>query len=184
VGRSPGNRISEGPLFGATGLTLLALLGCSGNSSSSLAAFDAAQDAVFVGADAVSTEAASPSTIEAPDSFQGDLNPGPVCDTAFAGCLSFVDATAADSVRTIRFQDYSYDPKCLMVRAGQLVAFSGDFNRHPLTPSCGPDLLLEYRGDSTSASFAMPAVGLYGYYCLDHGNPQGEVMSGAIKVVP
>ena len=71
-----------------------------------------------------------------------------------------------------------------MVRAGQTVTFSGDLIRHPLTPSCGPELSLEYRDTATAASFVMSAVGIYGYYCLDHGNPQGDVMSGAIQVVP
>jgi plastocyanin len=109
---------------------------------------------------------------------------GPVCQPAFAGCSSFTDATAADADRTIHFQDYSYDPQCLMVRSGQTVTFAGDFIRHPLTPSCGPELLLEHRDTSPTASFVMEAVGIYGYYCLDHGNPQGQAMSGTIEVVP
>jgi plastocyanin len=109
---------------------------------------------------------------------------GEVCSAAFAGCSSFTDATAADADRTIHFQDYSYDPQCLMVRSGQTVTFAGDFIRHPLTPSCGPELLLEHRDTSPTASFVMEAVGIYGYYCLDHGNPQGQAMSGTIEVVP
>jgi plastocyanin len=116
------------------------------------------------------------------DSSQAEA--GAVCPSAFAGCVSFTDSTAADADRTVHFQDYDYNPKCLMVRAGQTVTFSGDFIRHPLTPSCGPELLLEYRDTAASASFVMGAVGIYGYYCLDHGNPQGDVMSGAIQVVP
>ena len=109
---------------------------------------------------------------------------GVACQPAFAGCVSFTDATAAGADRTIHFQDYSYDPQCLMIRSGQTVTFSGDFIRHPLTPSCGPELLLEYRDTGATAAFVLQSVGLYGYYCLDHGNPQGDVMSGAIEVVP
>jgi plastocyanin len=121
------------------------------------------------------------------DSAGGDsphAEAGANCPAAFAGCVSFTDATAANADRTIHFQDYSYAPKCLMIRSGQTVTFSGDFIRHPLTPSCGPELLLEYRDIGTTASFVLESSGTYGYYCLDHGNPQGDVMSGAIEVVP
>jgi plastocyanin len=109
---------------------------------------------------------------------------GAACPAAFAGCATFSDATALDADRTIHFQDYSYDPQCLTIRSGQTVTFAGDFIRHPLTPSCGPEMLLDHRDTSPTASFVMGAVGIYGYYCLDHGNPQGQAMSGAIEVVP
>ena len=109
---------------------------------------------------------------------------GAACPAAFAGCATFSDATAPDADRTIHFQDYSYDPQCLTIRSGQTVTFAGDFIRHPLTPSCGPEMLLEHRDTSPTASFVMGAVGIYGYYCLDHGNPQGQAMSGAVEVVP
>jgi plastocyanin len=120
----------------------------------------------------------------ATDAPRSGAEAGAACPAAFAGCVSFTDATAADADRTVHFQDFSYDPKCLMIPSGQTVTFSGDFIRHPLTPSCGPELLLAYRDTGANASFALAAVGLYGYYCLDHGNPQGDVMAGAIEVVP
>lgn len=118
------------------------------------------------------------------DSSHASAEAGAACQAAFAGCASFTDATAVDADRTVHFQDFSYNPQCLMIRSGQTVTFSGDFIRHPLTPSCGPELLLEYRDTGATASFTLVAVGIYGYYCLDHGNPQGDVMSGAIEVVP
>jgi plastocyanin len=109
---------------------------------------------------------------------------GPACASDFAGCVTFTDATAPDADRTIAFQDYNYAPQCLMVRAGQTVTFAGDFIRHPLTPSCGPELVLENRDSRPSAAFVLASVGVYGYYCLDHGNAQGQAMAGAIEVIP
>jgi plastocyanin len=109
---------------------------------------------------------------------------GPPCSLAYAGCDTFTDRTAADADRTVHFQNYSYDPQCLMIRSGQTVTFRGDFIVHPLTPACGPELVLYDRDTSTTAAFTLTITGIYGYYCLDHGNPAGAAMSGAIAVVP
>ena len=109
----------------------------------------------------------------------------------FADCGTFTDWTAASTDRTILFKNYEYDPRCVQVRPGQSVAFMGDFTVHPLTQACGPADVIERRlsldagpGADASAVFTLPAAGLYGYYCFDHGNPQGAAMSGAILVAP
>ncbi len=170
------------------------LAGCSLSSPRGLSVFDASPSldtgqnnaAVDASLDDSINEASGPLALDAEGAVVDSsfAEAGLACQAAFAGCASFVDATAAAADRTVHFQDYSYDPKCLMVRVGQIVTFSGDFIRHPLTPSCGPELLLEYRDTATAASFEMDAVGIYGYHCLDHGDPQGDAMSGAIQVVP
>ena len=156
-------------------IVVVCLLGCSASPSQPVSGLDAATEdlpsVVEVGLDVSTTEVTVGET-------------GAACAAVFAGCSAFVDATAPGADRTVHFQDYSYDPKCLMVRVGQTVTFAGDFIRHPLTPSCGPELVLENRDTQPAASFVLPSVGLYGYYCLDHGNPQGDVMSGAIEVIP
>jgi plastocyanin len=167
------------------------LVSCSARSPQTLLVLDASDSAeephvaVDLSLDVSSgTEASGldAGRIDSPGSPHAEA--GATCQTAFAGCASFTDATATDADRTIHFQDYSYTPQCLMIRSGQTVTFSGDFIRHPLTPSCGPELLLAYRDTAPTASFILQAAGIYGYYCLDHGNPQGDVMSGAIEVVP
>jgi plastocyanin len=115
-----------------------------------------------------------------------------LCATmSFADCGTFTDWTAASTDRTILFKDYEYDPRCVQVRPGQSVAFLGDFTVHPLTQACGPADVIERRlsldaspGADASAVFTLPAAGLYGYYCLDHGNPEGAGMAGAILVAP
>jgi plastocyanin len=108
---------------------------------------------------------------------------------SFADCGTFTDWTAASTDRAILFKNYEYDPRCVQVRPGQSVAFKGDFTVHPLAQACGPADVFERRlsldaspGAETSALFTLPAAGLYGYYCLDHGNPQGAAMAGAILV--
>jgi plastocyanin len=176
-------------------LVVAFIASCSASSPRTLSALDASDSTEAGGNDsAIHTNLEDAMGNEAPGIVAVDVEvevvdasraeAGAACQAAFAGCVSFTDSTAADADRTVHFQDYDYNPKCLMVRAGQTVTFSGDFIRHPLTPSCGPELLLEYRDTAASASFVMGAVGIYGYYCLDHGNPQGDVMSGAIQVVP
>ena len=166
-------------------------MGCSPSPPRTLPAVDASdsagqgqvETAIDLNPDDSADNEASGLAVGGVDGADIDLA-GVACQPAFAGCVSFTDATAAGADRTIHFQDYSYDPQCLMIRSGQTVTFSGDFIRHPLTPSCGPELLLEYRDTGATAAFVLQSVGLYGYYCLDHGNPQGDVMSGAIEVVP
>ena len=120
------------------------------------------------------------------------------CPPAFAGCGSdaappFFDQTAEDAGRVVTFQTttttpprYEYTPKCLRIKTGQTVTFTGDFYIHPLAPACGPSAALENRTDAgiSSSTFTLSAPGAYGYYCLDHGNTQGASMSGVIDVVP
>ena len=114
----------------------------------------------------------------------GGFESGPECALDFAGCTTFTDRTAPDADRVVHFQNYSYDPQCLMIRSGQTVTFAGDFIVHPLTPACGPELVLYYRETGATASFNLTVTGVYGYYCLDHGNPEGAAMAGAITVAP
>jgi plastocyanin len=71
------------------------------------------------------------------------------------------------------------------VRLGQTLTFSGDFGSHPLDQSCGPlrNVITWHRGSSWSVTFTN-ALGIYGYYCNQHGSPNGSGMAGAIEVVP
>jgi plastocyanin len=109
------------------------------------------------------------------------------CMSGFAGCTTFDDRSGDPDAgaRTVAFADFAYSPKCLQIRAGQSVTFTGNFMRHPLAQSCGPFDALEFRYMSPpSFTVTLTEPGLYGYYCFDHGNPQGQAMSGAIQVVP
>lgn len=94
----------------------------------------------------------------------------------YAGCNTFTDGT------TITFPNVNdtYSPKCLRVRVGQQVTFSGDLADHPLQQSCGPAANAISGG--ATATFTVP--GVYGYWCTDHGSSGGSGMAGAIEVVP
>lgn len=109
----------------------------------------------------------------------------------FADCGVFIDLTGDAADRTILFGNFQYTPKCAQLKSGQSITFAGDFVVHPLVQACGPEDVLERRlpltaaaGVDASYSFTLRAAGIYGYYCLDHGNSKGDVMSGAIQVIP
>lgn len=162
--------------FLASGSAALVAGGCS-SSSTTTTTTDAGSDASFA------EDAAQPSDASVPDA--GDAEAGTACTiAAFAGCTTFEDRTAAGAERTVTFQDFAYTPKCIRIKAGQALLFQGDFDRHPLVTSCGPSLPLDHRSGMTPASFVLSAPGRYGYYCLDHGNAVGEVMSASVDVVP
>ncbi len=107
---------------------------------------------------------------------------------AFSGCTNFLDGTAPGAARTIQFPSGNerYVPACLKVRFGQTVTFvGGDFSVHPLTHACRPassPSLDSSSGQTFSVTFDS-ALGVYGYYCAQHGSITGAGMSGAIEVV-
>ncbi len=109
-----------------------------------------------------------------------------LCRTNYAGCTSFVDLTM-DPSPTIRFPvgGNRYSPSCVRVKASQTVTFSGDFGNHPLDQSCGPvaNVLVNRAGQSRTFSLA-EGLGVFGYWCTDHGSASGQGMAGAIEVVP
>lgn len=94
----------------------------------------------------------------------------------YAGCTNFTDGTAVTF--PLGGNDV-YVPKCLRVRAGQQVTFTGNFSDHPIKQACGP---AQVSGWSSAVTFTVP--GVYGYFCEDHGSQGGSGMSGAIEVVP
>jgi plastocyanin len=114
---------------------------------------------------------------------QSDAAAG-LCAASYAGCTTYTDATASGASRTITFGFAFYSPKCLQIRAGQSVTFSGTFGSHPLTPACGPAAAITGTSAGNSATFTFTVTGDYGYYCSLHGAPSGSGMAGSIRVVP
>ena len=114
----------------------------------------------------------------------GSSGTGGACAASFAGCAAYDDHTAAADTRTIVFTTAMYTPKCMQIKTGQTVTFSGDFVVHPLMQSCGPAPDVITNGSGTSKTVTFATAGDYGYYCTIHGTPSGGGMAGSISVVP
>jgi plastocyanin len=107
------------------------------------------------------------------------------CVGAFAGCSSFTDLTAPTADRTIRLNGESFSPKCIRIKVGQSVKYTGSFGDHPVRQSCGPTTVISGLGGGGNSTVTFSnAVGTYGYYCTAHGTASGGSMAGAIQVAP
>ena len=112
--------------------------------------------------------------------------PATLCGGAFAGCTTFVDLRdAGTAVIQFGVGGNRFTPSCALVHFGQAVRFEGsDFSQHTLGQGCGPTNGMVSAGSGSSATFTFDrALGVYGYYCMQHGSPTGSGMSGAIEVV-
>ena len=96
------------------------------------------------------------------------------------GCQpdQYLDRTAAGADRQITW-DFSIvtDPeRCLQVKVGQTVVWTGDFDTHPLAGQGGdnPNPI----GLHVNGAVTFTNAGTFGFHCLNH-----SVMVGAIKVV-
>lgn len=104
--------------------------------------------------------------------------------TALNGCTTFVDGTDADGGSRTLTWDFSIttDPKrCLKIKAGQSVTWSGNFTTHPLAAAGGssPNPVQGNSPVGTTVAIPFPNAGTYGFVCGAH--PQ---MKGAIEVTP
>jgi plastocyanin len=110
------------------------------------------------------------------------------CSQGFAGCGSYQDQTAPASNRIVVFDFAFYSPKCMRIKAGQMVTFVGAFGSHPFNWSCqeGGPVTNDPPGGATpsQAAYTFNTPGYYSYYCGVHGTSGGSGMSGSIEVVP
>lgn len=108
------------------------------------------------------------------------------CPSNFAGCADWSNQVDPASNRVVSFpvSGFNYAPKCLLVRAGQTVTFSGAFGGHPLVADCQDHAALTNLNSGSSATYSFPYPGYYGYHCGFHGSPGGSGMSGNIRVIP
>jgi hypothetical protein len=106
-----------------------------------------------------------------------------VADSATGGlndCNTFVDRTAAGAVRTLTwdFPIATSPDRCIMIKKGQDVTFSGDFAEHPLNPQGGDSPNPFANVDTMTGKVPFAAAGLFGFQCGNHPS-----MTGAVKVV-
>lgn len=72
---------------------------------------------------------------------------------------------------------FSYTPADVTIEAGQVVAFTAS-GFHPLAFDDNVDLAC---GKDCAIVFRTP--GEYGFYCTNHGGPEGAGMSGTVTVI-
>jgi plastocyanin len=94
------------------------------------------------------------------------------CDASMA-----IDMTAA-ATTTITFSGIEYTPRCVRVRAGSNVVFSGSFSSHPLVGgtvrgsvgTSDPSSPVPATSTGSEVTFILPKVGTYPYYCSVHAS--------------
>jgi plastocyanin len=93
------------------------------------------------------------------------------------------DLSLPASSRTITFPSVAapaqYSTPCFTIAVGQSVTWNGDFSSHPLSQVGGdPSMWITTTSSGTTATFAFPVGGTYGFECLVHPS----LMKGAIFV--
>ena len=104
-----------------------------------------------------------------------------------SGCKDS-DYVDGKSLSTIAPGGGGYSPKCLRVHVGAQVTIVGS-SRHPAQGMDPIDGIVNpfqsSNGPSKSAiTKVLKEPGFYGFYCENHGTPQGEGMAGSIQVIP
>ena len=112
----------------------------------------------------------------------GGSDTSTAADTAPAalnGCNNFVDRTATGASRTITwdFPVSTAPERCMTIKKGQEVTWSGDFAEHPLMAKGGdmPNPIAGAEANAGKATFA--TAGTFGFECGNHPS-----MTGVIKV--
>ncbi|MFO0679612.1 MAG: hypothetical protein U0169_24000 [Polyangiaceae bacterium] len=104
-------------------------------------------------------------------------------ETKLQGCgaADFVDRSDATASRNLTwdFDAGSIPERCMKIKVGQTVTWTGNFTTHPLVGG-GGDTPNPVDGAQTAGGMATFAnAGTYGYFCDNHA-----FMKGAILVVP
>ena len=96
------------------------------------------------------------------------------------------DYVQGSATNTIKIVGHTFSPKCLRVPVGAQVTIQAG-GIHPLQGQ--PEIngaanpLITSNGGATSpVTITLRTVGQIGYYCENHGSPDGEGMAGAILV--
>jgi plastocyanin len=101
-------------------------------------------------------------------------------DVEVNSCKVFVDRSAAGASRTLTwdFGIATAPERCLTIKKGQAVTFSGDFATHPLLGSGGDKPNPLASADPSTGIVTFAATGTFGFVCGNH-----PAMTGAIKVI-
>lgn len=172
------------------------VVGCGGDDAGHGTTHDAgnAQTDVPVANDTPAVTTDTPTTTDTPATT--DVPTAPTDTGAavpvLAGCTAsdYVDRGGDMDDRTVVPRGTTgYTPRCVTIRAGQMVTFSMDFATHPLsagvphgssTGATTPSPIMTQRSGS-SYVVAFPSAGFYPFYCLTHGHVG---MAGVVRVIP
>jgi hypothetical protein len=89
----------------------------------------------------------------------------------------YIDFIPGESLFTVVTQGTSYSPKCLRIKKGTLINIQAS-PRHPLQGIPDTDITNpiynELGAADTTKIYTFNDVGVFGYYCTNHGNELGE----------
>ena len=76
---------------------------------------------------------------------------------------------------------FQVNPRCVQIKAGQSVTWTGSFSTHPLLADEGdkPNPIATADTSGASATVTFPTAGTYGFRCQVHAT-----MKGAVLVTP
>ncbi len=118
---------------------------------------------------------------------------GNVCSLVNGCDLATATDMTASATTTVTFANgnFTYAPKCLKVKQGTVITFTGSYGSHPLlggvvaggaaTPA-GSGPFVPVTNTGTTKDFTMTATGTFPYYCTAHAVSQS--MYGTVFVVP
>ncbi|HXJ36534.1 MAG TPA: hypothetical protein VMS22_21060 [Candidatus Eisenbacteria bacterium] len=140
-------------------------------------------------------EPSSTTTLPGGSTTTTTVSPGGTTSTTAEGVHgcnvgNAVDLRMVTADRTVTFAPYAYTPKCIRIREGENVTFSGSFEDHPLAGGeiVGMDAVIDnsspigVTASGTSKEIPFPAGGTFPYFCVNHGATQN--MFGAVIVEP
>lgn len=109
-----------------------------------------------------------------------------MCAIDFAGCTTLEDHTA-DTMVTIDVvmptaATYAYSPSCIRIAAGTMVTIANSAFHPLMSATCSPADSPIATSSSTATTFTFASAGNYGYFCGNHGAPDGQFMAGLIVV--
>lgn len=103
------------------------------------------------------------------------------CNGPPSSCSSFVEGGGQTTIAFGGAAGLAYSPRCLRIRPGASVTFTGNFAAHPLAVVCQSSSVLTRLAEGTSRTFTFDTPGDYRYRCEIHG---GAGMTGVIRVEP
>ena len=77
---------------------------------------------------------------------------------------------------------YAYSPNCIRIAAGTMVTITNSAFHPLMSAPCSPTDSPIATSPSTATTFTFATPGNYGYFCANHGAPDGRFMSGLIVV--